>query len=512
MLRQLRRLWRIANAPDTDAAPVAARPFTISEAMLSKAGVRTPNTVVRRELQRPDLPPGVIPPQGSAEYMAHAEGEMAMDDAATMAPVWGWANAMSGFGCGLYFPGYPYLSELAQRSEYRIPSQTIASEMTRKWIKFKGTGEGDKSKKIEQIEARFKELQIQEAFRKAELLDGQFGRGQIYINIKGQDDKRAQPLVIDQATIAKGSLIGFKVIEPIWTTPVMWNAIDPTRDDFYKPTMWYVLGRQTHASRLIMFLSREVPDLLKPSYNFGGISLTQLMETYVNQWLRTRDSVSDLINNFSKMILFTDMGSALTGGTGENVINRMQLAAQFGDNRGFFVADKATEDLKNVSAPLSGLHELQAQSQEHMCAPSQIPLVKLTGITPSGLSASSEGEIQVWYDHIVSRQVAQYSPALDQVLAIVQLDLFGEVDDQIGYEYVPLTEPDGEALARQRKTDAEAGVGYIDAGVIDPQEERERLMSDPLSGYNNLTGDAPEPPQQEEPLLAEGEGDAREAA
>ena len=74
----------------------------------------------------------------------------------------------------------------------------------------------------------------------------------------------------------------------MWTTPVTWNSIDPTRDDFYKPTMWYVLGRQTHATRLMTFIPHDVPDLLKPSYNFGGISDTQLVEPYVNRWLRTR--------------------------------------------------------------------------------------------------------------------------------------------------------------------------------------------------------------------------------
>jgi hypothetical protein len=99
-----------------------------------------------------------------------------------------------------------------------------------------------------------------------------FGHGQIFIKIKGQesDEARKLPLVIDPATIKKGSLLGFAVVEPLWTTPYAYNSNDPTAPDFYKPRAWFVLGKQTHADRLLSFISRPVPDMLKPAYNFGG--------------------------------------------------------------------------------------------------------------------------------------------------------------------------------------------------------------------------------------------------
>ena len=36
---------------------------------------------------------------------------------------------------------------------------------------------------------------------------------------------------------------------------------------------------------------------------------------------------------------------------------------------------------------------------------------------------------------------------------------------------------------------------YLQAGVVDPDEVREKLQRDPNSGYDNLTGPAPEPPE-----------------
>ena len=65
---------------------------------------------------------------------------------------WGaWATAGL-WGEGLAFPGYPYLAELAQRPEYRNIVETLAEEMTRKWIKIISTGDDDKTDEAKLIE------------------------------------------------------------------------------------------------------------------------------------------------------------------------------------------------------------------------------------------------------------------------------------------------------------------------------------------------------------------------
>jgi hypothetical protein len=450
-------------------------PLKIHAAALQAA--LAPPAAPRRVLRLPDLPPGVAP-EGAAD--------MAMDYGGQTFSSWAWSNNIQGIGCGLFFPGYPYLAELAQRSEYRAPTETISKEMTRKWIVFQSTGKGDKEEKIKQIEDAFKRFKVRESFRRVAGLDGFFGRGQIYIDIKGQENARDVPLLIGPETIKKGDLNALTVIEPMWTTPVVWNAMDPTASDFYRPTTWYVLGRKTDATRLMTFISREVPDLLKPSYNFGGVSMSQLIEPYVMRWLGTVQSVNNLIRNFSILFLQTNMLSVLQGENASDLIRRAQLFTQTRDNQGFFLTDKDTELLGQLAVPLSGLDHLQSQAQEHMAAPTHIPLVVLTGITPSGLNASSDGEIEVFHNFVNSSQEALFTDHLDKVLQLIQLNEFGFIDPDIDYDYVLLKEVDGEALARIRKSDGEAAAVYINAGVIDPQEERERLAYDPDSGYEGL--------------------------
>jgi hypothetical protein len=116
---------------------------------------------------------------------------------------------------------------VALRSEYRNMATALATELTRKWIKFNSTDTEDEStkKKITEIEQAFTALGIQGIIRKAAEHDAFYGTGQILINIKGADLKT--PLIIDPRTVKKDSLIGFKNVDPIWTTPLMYNSLTP---------------------------------------------------------------------------------------------------------------------------------------------------------------------------------------------------------------------------------------------------------------------------------------------
>lgn len=399
------------------------------------------------------------------------------------------------FGTG--FIGYPRLAELAQISEYRSVSETTANEMTRQWIKIKSVGEEDNSETIKQIEECYERLNVRDVFRKAIETDGLFGRGQILVQIKDHDGKLANPLLLTEKTIAKGSLKALVNIEPMWTTPAPYNAIDPTLPDFYKPKAWYVMAQEIHASRLFTLISRPVPDMLKPAYNFGGVSMTQLMMPYVERWLRTVDSVSDLLHSFSLSGIKTDMSAILSGSDDgdTNIMLRAELYNRLRDNRGLMLLSKDEEEFFQFNTPLSGLDALLAQSQEQMAAPSHTPLVKLLGITPSGLNASTEGEIAVYYDHIRAMQENLLRDPLDKLLKLVQLHLFGQVNDNITFDFVPLQQMSETELSTIRKSDTDRDVAYIQAGVVSAEEVRGRLASEPDSGYNGIdVEDVPEIP------------------
>lgn len=452
-------------------------------------------TAKPKEFAPYDPPPGVIPNNLRAQTIA-------MDSTD-----YGYLNSayLQGAAPIAAFPGYPYLAMLSQLPEYRKMSSTIADQMTRKFITVVSKGGEDKDDAISRMTEALQKYKVQELFREASLLDSFFGRGQIYVdvnkpgtNIPASVDpaELMTPLIRDPAKISKGSLRGFRVVEPVWTYPSAYNATNPLAPDYYKPSQWFVMGLTVHTSRLLMFCSRPMPDILKAAYNFGGISITQLAEPYVNNWTGTRDSVRDIVRSFSITGIATNLQALLSEGdtaeTGTSMLDRAELFNLTRDNRGLMMLDKTTEEMFQFNTPLSGLDALQNQALEQLCVVPNIPLVYMTGITPSGLNASSEGEIAVFHQFILSMQEAVFTPNLDAIFQIIQLSEFGKVDPDLGYVYEPLDQMDPVEMATIRKSNAETDATLIGAGVISPDDSRARIAADPDAGYNGLELNPPD--------------------
>jgi hypothetical protein len=497
MLRLLPRLRRApAPAPRPRVEPTVTWPqrapmrvsLSALAASLSKPAPLEPKV---NPFQLPRYPKGVLP---------GGRTELAMDENTTqiVASAWDFGAAIHGLWAeGIGFMGYPYLAELSQRAEYRRASEVIAEEMTRKWIKLKATGENDKTDKIKVLNQRLDQFKVREAFREALEHDGFFGLGFLLLDFDDDDAELRTPLAITPEKIGRHRLRAIRVVDPTWTAPNRYDARDPTSPSFYRPQSWFVMGREIHATRMMSMVSRPLPDILKPAFNFGGLSLSQMMKPYVDNWLRTRQSVSDLINAFTVFNLSTNLEGLLAGAGGEAENQRLEIMTNIRSNRGMLVTDKNTEELKNISAPLGTLDHLQAQSQEHICSVIAVPLVKYLGVTPSGLNASADGEIRVFYDGIKARQEKVCGDRVRTILRVLQLDEWGEIDPEIDYEFVPLWELDEAGAATVRKTNADTDQVLTTLGAIDPDEVRQRIAAEPDSPYAglDLSKPAPGPPQ-----------------
>lgn len=444
--------------------------------------------VVEPMFKPPEIMSGVVP----------SEVKVAMDSG--LADVYAYANQHMCLGRES-FMGYARLAQLAQKAEFRSMAEKPAEAMTRKWIEFKSVADDDMTEIIKAIEAEMKRLKVRELFREMAIQDGLFGRSQLFVDlgdVKGPELET--PMFMHEAKLL-GKLRKFKLVESMYSYPVDWRADNPLSDDYYNPMAWYVMGQKVHASRLLLFVGRPLPDLLKPAYNFGGMSMSQLAIPYVENWISTRESVNRLIRNFSITGIATDMSATLAGDTGEDLIERAELYNAMRDTQGLFVMNKDTEEMFQYNVPLGTLDKLQAQSQEHMSSVSSMPLVVFFGVTPTGLNASSEGEIRTWYDYIKDRQEALFRPNLSKVIEIIQLSLFGKTYPAIDFDFVDLWQPNAVEIEQARKTRAETDQTYFDMGVISAEEIRSELSNDADSGYTGLPD---VPPDQ---LIPPGEND-----
>lgn len=565
------RLSRLEAAFDK-----AAKPRRIPEEIMARSRVKPTRQDFKRVFEPRAPLVGVVPKNHKIAASPMAMDQVAMNDALI------WAQSSLGvyWSEGLMFMGYPELANLTVRPEYRVISQVIATEMTRKWITFQSVdqekadeeelavGEEDddevdqepaedafpfappaaadpkvaegiaraqeakarkdelkaaagkeraqrlasgKADRINELEKEFKRLKVRELFTQMAEYDGYFGRMHLFIDVGSADsindlEELKMPLFNenDDGTldlkIKQGSLRRLAAIEPVWTYPQYYNSSDPLSPDWYYPSTWFVMGKQVHRTRLLTFIGRPVPDILKPAYSFGGLSLSQIAKPYIDNWLQTRQSVNDIIRAFSVMVIATDMSSVLqasdANADGSALFDRIDLFNQFRDNRGTFVINKDTEDFKNVAAPLSSLDALQAQAQEHMASITRIPLVKLLGVSPAGLNASSEGELKTFYDTIAAFQEFFFRPNLTRVMHMAMVNLWGEIDEDIDFKFEPLWALNEKEEAEVRKIEAETADIYVNGvAAIHPEEVRAVLAKDPNSPYEGIDiADVPDAP------------------
>jgi uncharacterized protein len=425
--------------------------------------------------------------------------------------------AASAYAEGQEWLGYSILALLAQRSEYRIMSETVASEMTREWIVFKSnSGDRNQQKRIEQIEQRLKEIKLQGTMYAANINDGLQGRGQVYIDTGVSDVSELKLQLSDLKAVRSKYGVGkfikrLAAIEPMWCYPATYEASDPLAINWYKPDMWWVMGKEVSRDRLLTFVGNEVPDIIKPAYSFGGLSTTQMAKPYVDFWLRNRTSESDLLNNFSLRVLSTEL-DVTTADEGSELIQRALTLNTLADNQGILLINKSSEAFDIRQTSLGGIAEITRQSMERMTIPSRMPIVKLFGNQPSGLNADSEGVIRMWYDYILAQQESNNRPIIEAVVNLVQLELFDEVIDDIVWEFKDLWQLDEAGKMAVQLTKSQIIETDISSGVIDPEEGRLARAKDEDSPYVGMDIEAREAPgeqMEEEEEGGPGEGGSK---
>lgn len=392
------------------------------------------------------------------------------------------------------FLGYALLSSIAQDPLIRAGIETIADDMTRKFIDLTSQGEEDLSAKISELESDLQRFRVKSLFNRALSTTGYQGGCLVYIDMGELDDEEKRvPLYLDSSTFKQGSFKGFKIIEPINVYPGVYNSSDPTADDYFNPETWYILGKEYHKSRFLYFAQNEVPLLLKPLYNFFGISLSQQVLEYVQNFTENRRSAQRLLNKFSLTIWKTDMSAFLSGGDCNSLTQRVKYFNAQRNNDGTALIDKELEDMVQINTPLSGVTDIVSMSLDLAPVILGISKDKYFGDLPKGLNASSEGTNRIYYDKIQSLNEKICYDNVEKVIKILQLNRYGEIDDNISFQFAPLWEMDERERAEINKIHADTAAVYVDRGCLSQEEVRGALAANPDSGYSNIdVDDVPE--------------------
>jgi phage-related protein (TIGR01555 family) len=289
--------------------------------------------------------------------------------------------------------------------------------------------------------------------------------------------------------VQSGSYKGIVQIDPYWVAPELdFDACaDPTSLFFYEPTYWRVSGKRIHRSHLIIFKYGELADILRPTYLYGGIPLPQLLFTHVYNAERTSDEGPQLALTKRIGVLKTDIGQAAAKpGT---LRANLELFAEMRDNYGTKTIGYQ-DDYQQFDTSLADLDAVIMTQYQIVAAVANIPVTKLMGTVPKGFNSTGEHEEASYHEYLETLQSEYLTLLLERHHALV---IRSEIAPKFGIapfgttvSWNPLDAPTGEETAALNKAKAETGSILINSGAISPDDERQRVINDPDSGYNGL--------------------------
>lgn len=304
--------------------------------------------------------------------------------------------------------------------------------------------------------------------------------------------------------VAKDSYEGISQVDPYWMMPVMTTkgTSDPSSIGFYDPEYWVISGKKYHKSHLIIVRGPQPADILKPTYIFGGIPLTQRIYERVYAAERTANESPLMAMSKRTMAIHVDMEKALANQS--QFEQRLMMWIRYRDNHGVKVLGKE-EAMEQFDTNMSDFDSIIMNQYQLVAAIARTPSTKLLGTSPKGFNATGEFEMRSYHEELESIQEHVFMPLLER-----HYDVLGRsLGLTTNFEVVPnpvdsMTAKERAELNHLKMQTAEIQVNSV--GAISPDEVRTAIREDEHSGYAELE-DTPanETPGMSPDILAEFE-------
>lgn len=300
--------------------------------------------------------------------------------------------------------------------------------------------------------------------------------------------------------VRTGSFKGISVIDPIWVTP-QWSAgalNNPSSPTFYEPNYYHIngLGR-IHASHIIKLVHEEVPDMLKPTYFFGGLSLSQ--ELYERVYAAERTANEAPLLALTKRLLVVPTNLKALAAKPKLAWDLIKMLVFGRDNQGIYFTEEGEKSgVHQIDTSLSDLDAVIMSQYQLVAAIARIPAHKLLKTDPKGLNNNGEYTIKDYNQELQSLQEKALRPLIERANAVSMRADFPLVKGvkEIITEFNPIDMPTEQEKANVENLQAQAASTLVAAGILSPEEVRKALRAEKGGKYADI---APELPAEEVP-------------
>lgn len=286
--------------------------------------------------------------------------------------------------------------------------------------------------------------------------------------------------------VKPSSYKGISQIDPYWITPELdiESASDPMSMGFYEPTWWRVNDMRIHKSHLAIFRTGTLPDILKPTYLYGGVPVPQKVFERVYAAERTANEAPMLAMTKRLNILKVDAEKAVADQAAFEA--RLQKFTEWRDNFGVY-AIGLDEEMQQLETTLAELDAVIMTQYQIVAAAASVPATKLLGTSPKGFNATGEYEEASYHEELESIQAHDLTPFLERHhLLAIHSHIAPDAPFETSVSWNSLDSMTAKEVAEVNEIKSRTGQNLVNSGAVSPDDERDRVMADPDSGYNGL--------------------------
>ncbi|WP_165492729.1 DUF1073 domain-containing protein [Lichenihabitans psoromatis] len=316
---------------------------------------------------------------------------------------------------------------------------------------------------IAAIERTERQLNLRRAIQRAMILGRLYGGGALIIGT-GEDDPAALTTPLYPEAIGPGDLRFVHVVSR-WQLGVAQINQDPL-DPFYGEPESYMLtapergALNLHPSRVIRFLGNPLPDPLTYGTQLWSDSVLQTLYDAVHAVAVTTTGATSLVHEAKvDIVTVPNLSEHLS-----NAATTAQLSARFSYaatmksiNNLLLLGDGETWARQTID--FGGLPEMVRTFLQIAAGAADIPVTRLLGQSPAGLSATGDSDTRNYYDMISARQELDLRPQLERLDAVL-LRSAGVDPETLTFEFRPLWQLDASAKAAVALSKAQTTAVY----------------------------------------------------
>ena len=293
--------------------------------------------------------------------------------------------------------------------------------------------------------------------------------------------------------VLPNSYKGISQVDPYWCTPMLTteSTSNPYSRHFYEPEYWLIGGRKFHRSHLIISRYAEVPDILKPTYMYGGLPLTQLIAERVYCAERTANEAPQLTLTKRMNVRKTNLANIVADP--ERTRRAMEAQGYYRDNYGQLLIDNDDEYQQHETA-LGDLDSVIMTQYQLVAAVADVPATELIGTTPKGFQSTGEFEKRSYDKSLKNIQKHELEPLLMrhyQLIAKAYIEPATGVMPEFAIQWNPLDEPTEAEIAENNIKKAQQYRELLEMGVVGAEDVTKAIIKDPQSGFDEVTPEEP---------------------